>query len=155
MHMYIMLQKLTTRRKLGQSSLRDQGMISLNLWFWYNKMSSFNWNQIVFNLSVYSFRAWMETIILAANNVFSFIFTSGFGDSSIFHCFRHRDLVSSLTTSYVHVLPSFPWRSEWYSSPTLCLKMSVLVLHVWGMDFMLNTLNTLIKLHTSCWKFPI
>ena len=118
-------------------------------------MSSFNWHFIFFNLTVLHFHAWTETIILAANNLFSFIFTSGFGDSSIFRIFRRRDLVSSLTNSYVHVLPSVPRRSEWYFILTLCLNMSVLVLNVCGMSFILNISNWLIKLHTSCWKFPI
>ena len=88
---------LTTYRKLGESSLRAQGKISPSMLFWYNQMSSFNWHLIFFNLTVLPFCAWTETIILATNNLFGFIFTTGFGDSSIFRHFRRfrrSDLVS-------------------------------------------------------------
>ena len=118
-------------------------------------MSSFNWHFIFFNFTVLPFSAWTKTIILAANNLFNFIFTSGFGDSSVFCLFRRRDLASSLTTSYVHDLPSVTQRSKWSSSLPLCWNVSGLVLQVWGMDFSLNTSNSLIKLHTSYWKFSI
>ena len=110
---------------------------------------------MIFNLTILLFCAWTKTIILAANNLFSFIFTSNFGDNSIFCLFRYRDLVYSLTTSYVHVIPSVSQRLQWSSILTLCLKMSVLILYVWGMDFLLKILNLLIKLHTSYYKFPI
>ena len=75
-------------------------------------MLSFNYHLIDFNLTTLPFHAWTETNILYSNNLFSFIFISGFGDSTIFHIFHHRDLVSSLTYSYVHVHPSVPQRLE-------------------------------------------
>ena len=47
-------------------------------------------------------RAWVETILLAANNLFNFIITSDFGDGYIFCKIYRKDLVSSLTSSYFH-----------------------------------------------------
>ena len=118
-------------------------------------MSSFIWLFIFFNLTVLPSHAWTETIILVANNLFNFIFTSGFDDNSILFFFRYRDLVSSLVVLYVHDLSIMSRRLEWSSSLTLCLNMSILVLNMWGMGFILNTLNWLIKLHSSYCKFPI
>ena len=118
-------------------------------------MSSFNWNQIDFNLIVHPFRVWNEIIILAANNLFNFIFASRFGENSILCFFYHRDLISSLAVLYVHGFSIMSRTLQWFSSLKMCLNMSVLVLNVWGMDSSLNTLKWLIKFHTSCWKFPI
>ena len=48
------------------------------------------------------FSGWNEAIIIAINNLFNFILTSGFGDGYIFYDLYHKYLLSSSTTSYFH-----------------------------------------------------
>ena len=48
-----------------------------------------------FNFTTRPIQAWIEIIFLAANNLFGFILTNGFGDEYIVLEFRCKDVIAS------------------------------------------------------------
>ena len=82
----------------------------LHMWlskFLFIKMSTTTWYQVDFNFTALPLLTWIELIIRVANNLLSFVFTTGL-------CVEYKFLGFRCEDSFI-VLLNVSWRPKWFS----------------------------------------